>query len=122
MEDTRKSQERYIKLDFQPNKCYALCSKMDIVDKLVFIKKEANTLYSGAIKTKEYEVDIIYFKKRGFHRETGYINWLSMETYNYVLEIDAQRFFRLDKQIGIINALINALQADILNNIQDGTT
>lgn len=117
-EETKKIQERYnFDLDLKTGKCLALCKSKDEVNKLVLIKKEDCTIHTGVLETKMYEVDIIQFEPRGFSRRTGFINWEIMENYKHVIEIDAQRFFRLDKQIGMINALSNALQADILKSI-----
>lgn len=113
--------DRFKALNVQPGDCL-ICMEDGLFVSMILIVKEhepGDIVQSKMLRgTKEYECKRIERVVRGFCRMDGWFNFGWMRE-GYFTKIDPQRFLKLDKQIGILNAAINALQSEYEHKTDD---
>ena len=104
-------------LDPKQGECYACFSRDDAVVAIFHVKKVEQgqctwnppTIYIEGVKKI----------KRGFQRFDSVLTESKMKEWNKVVQAEAERFFRLDKAIGMVNLQFDSYGKDISKQAEE---
>lgn len=99
-------EKEWDKLNPQSGECFALFDGKDHLTSIILVVK----IHS---EKKSIECKKIKIAPKGFQRLDGTFGFRDLDNYSDILQIDSKRFLVLDKQIAMMNVMLNSFQFEI---------